>query len=138
MFEGFLLICWALLALFGLSELLYELWAIMTVSKKSRKKDVIFLLEDETAEEQLRFIRLQRRWWGNNFAQRIFVVADGLSDAYAAACRRFCENNQLIFCNAKDLPALATEDMKESREEHRLASNGGTASGTVDREGDGG
>lgn len=103
MWETVLKILWSLLALFGLSELLHEIRLCFAASPECLKPFLVLFLKEKTAEEQLRFAVLQRKWYGDGYAEKIFAVCDGLTEETRETCRQICTENRLILCSTEQL-----------------------------------
>lgn len=90
-------------ALFGLAELLHLLKVYIISPKEYASKYLIIFLGEKSPFGQLALTAEEFFWRGRKYAHNIIAVNCGICEEEYQACRSFCEKNNFIFCDAKDL-----------------------------------
>lgn len=94
MFEAFLVTVMALLAVFGISELVHIVCYKVLQPKCHAKKILITVLTEDDAEQQLLALIEEFKWQGSRYADILVAFTAGLSAEKKNTCReRFTGNN---------------------------------------------
>ena len=90
-------------AICGVSELIHILRVKFISPKAFAPKYLLIYLGDNSPYEQLVASADELFWYGKKYAQNIIAVDCGIKQEEYYNCREFCEKNNFIFCNSKEL-----------------------------------
>lgn len=89
----FIILCIIFLSIVGLSEVIHTL-QLKLYKTKSTNKIMLCILNDSTAELDLRYIAEQYKWFGREFADQIFCINNiKSSDTYNLLNQLVKQNN---------------------------------------------
>ncbi len=90
-------------AIYGVAELIHLIRSHFIAPKTLAPKYLIICLGENSPYEQLAIIAEELFWQGKKYAQNIIAVDCGISRDEYLNCREFCDKNNFIFCNSKEL-----------------------------------
>ena len=90
----FMMLCVVFLSIIGLSEIIHSLQLKLYKSKNRMNKIMLCILNDNTAELDLRYIAEQCKWLGKEFADEVFCINNvKSSDTYNLLNQLVIQNN---------------------------------------------
>ena len=98
MVKTILLLAFFLLAVSGLCELIHFFTLLVTSTGKPNKTFMVIMLKKGTAFEQLRFVRLQKRWLGDKYAEKIVAICPQTDENEYNSCKMLCDMNDILLC----------------------------------------
>ncbi len=102
MFEVFLITVTALLAVFGISELVHIVCYKILQPKNAAKKILITVLTENDAEQQLLSLIEEYKWQGSRYADILVAFTGELSIEKRNICRERFTGNSIYFTDNFD------------------------------------
>ncbi len=97
MIKSVLLVCVAILAIIGLSEVIHIVRLLLASPKGAQKNYMILWLKVPCAAAQLRFAAAQRKWLGSGYAETVIAVTSGIESEKANELSRTFTDG-FVFC----------------------------------------
>ena len=101
--EAIFFIVFIIPAILGVAELIHLLRVYIICPKINSTSYLIIFLGESSPCKQLAFAAEELSWRGKKYAQNIIAVDCGLNAEEYQICYSFCEKNNFIFCNTKEL-----------------------------------
>lgn len=79
----------------GLCEFFHLLKCFMIFPKRKMHSTLVVMLNEATAVNQTAFAGEQYKWLGNKLADRVLIVAEGLSEATLTECEALAQKYNL-------------------------------------------
>ncbi|MBP3706341.1 MAG: hypothetical protein J6J13_03715 [Clostridia bacterium] len=106
MIKGALIVILILLSISGICDIVHTIRMWIFAPKRPYNNICVIFLRENQANSQLRFIREQYRWYGNDFAEHIIAVTDDLSEEENNQCKNQFDNSEIIFSTNKAIPNI--------------------------------
>ena len=101
-----MILCVIFLSIIGLSEIIHSLQLKLYKTKKSMNKIMLCILNDNTAELDLRFLAEQYKWLGKEFADKVYCINNVKSSDTYNQLNSFAKQNNFKMTTKEEFVSL--------------------------------
>ena len=95
MCEIIIYVCLLFFSSVGFSVILGKLWITLLKPKKRNNANLVVMLNGAEDEEQINFYLEKFKWYGSDFADKLYFVSKG---EISEECTKLCESVSNVYC----------------------------------------